>query len=226
MKKKIFGSIIFMILLIITSLYIYIDNFEITSEDLPTKNEAEKNIINSEETEQTVTVEKKETVIKDSVKDLIKEKHMIMESNGVAYSPNIETTLTNEREVDTDTGEEDRLDVKENTTSETEQSVEVSKVEINESQTNEESNKKSDEKTLDDETIEAAKDDANTKDKAQAMALAMKRLSPEQIRRLMTISKGGFTVEEKAEALKMFYENFTKEEQEWILLKFEEYMGG
>jgi len=222
MKRKIFGSIIVIFFLIFISIYIYIDNFEITSEDLPAKSDSEE-IIDSKEIEGNVE-EQQQDIIKDSVKDLMKEKHMLMGSHVVVSETDTQTTLINESERDTD--EDDRLDVKENTASDIEEPEESSKDEINETSTKEESNKKSEEKTLDDETIEAAKDDAKTTDKAQAMALAVKRLSPEQIKRLMTISKGGFTAEEKAEALEMFYENFTKEEQEWILLKFDEYMGG
>lgn len=219
MKKKIFGSIIFMILLIITSLYIYIDNFEITSEDLPTKNEAERNVISDEKIQETVKKEEKQgLVIKYTHADLIREKYLMMGHDGIDLGHNNPIDLSNEdkRESDAD----------ENLVADIEASTDVSKDEIHETSTLEESNKNSEEKTLDDETIEAAKEDAKTTDKAQAMALAVKRLSPEQIKRLMTISKGGFTAEEKAEALEMFYENFTKEEQEWILLKFEEYMGG
>jgi len=60
-------------------------------------------------------------------------------------------------------------------------------------------------------------------DKQKAMALAFKRLTPEQISRLMSISSGGFTPEEKQEAKQMFYGNFSAEEQEWILVVYSKY---
>lgn len=219
MKKKIFGSIIVIVLLIITGLYIYIDNFEITSDDLPEKTE-------KKETMAAVKDDQQEMIIVDSVEDLIREKHLIMSGNDVVSHTDNQTALVNEESTQTEVS--GSLEVQESTTSDIEASQEDSKVKTNPSLSQEEEKEaeKQDEKTLDDESIEAAKDDAKTTDKAQAMALAVKRLSPEQIKRLMTISKGGFTAEEKAEALEMFYENFTKEEQEWILLKFEEYMGG
>ncbi|MBI9014134.1 MAG: hypothetical protein JEZ08_18000 [Clostridiales bacterium] len=55
------------------------------------------------------------------------------------------------------------------------------------------------------------------RDKKIAMELAMSRLTASQISRLIDISSGGFSPEEKQEAKDMFYSNFTAEEQNWIL---------
>jgi len=55
------------------------------------------------------------------------------------------------------------------------------------------------------------------KDKKIAMELAMSRLTASQISRLIDISSGGFSPEEKQEAKEMFYSNFTAKEQNWIL---------
>ncbi len=55
------------------------------------------------------------------------------------------------------------------------------------------------------------------RDKKIAMDLALSRLTAHQISRLIDISSGGFSPEEKKEAKEMFYSNFTAEEQEWIL---------
>lgn len=55
------------------------------------------------------------------------------------------------------------------------------------------------------------------RDKKIAMSLAMSRLTASQISRLIDISGGGFSPEERIEAKEMFYSNFTDEEQLWIL---------
>lgn len=55
------------------------------------------------------------------------------------------------------------------------------------------------------------------RDKKIAMDLAMSRLTASQISRLIDISSGGFSPEEKVEAKEMFYSNFSAEEQEWIM---------
>jgi len=55
------------------------------------------------------------------------------------------------------------------------------------------------------------------RDKKIAMDLALSRLTAKQISRLIDISAGGFTPEEKQEAKEMFYSNFTADEQAWIL---------
>ena len=73
------------------------------------------------------------------------------------------------------------------------------------------------------EVSEEISEETYKSDKNKAMALALKRLSLDQIKRLMEISKDGFTAEEKAEAKEMFYNNFTKEEQEWIMSIYESY---
>lgn len=62
-------------------------------------------------------------------------------------------------------------------------------------------------------------------EKAEAYKLAMSRLTSDQISRLFQIAEGGFTPEEKKEALDMFYNNFTPEERDWILSMYEKYMN-
>ena len=217
MKKKVLIFIIMVLLIVTTGLYIYIDNFEITSDDLPSKtNES----IENEKEEKSVVKASKKTIILDSVEDLMREKYAMMD-----YMSGSLNDSTQEVSKNNEVNQVDQENTVENNVSSENINQEIV-VENGENTDLVEESEVSDKQTLDDETIESAKDEAKTKDKAQAMALAVKRLSPEQIKRLMTIAKGGFTVEEKAEALDMFYENFTEEEQEWILLKFEEYMGG
>lgn len=62
-------------------------------------------------------------------------------------------------------------------------------------------------------------------DKAQALELAISKLTVDQINRLIELAAGGFEPEEKAEAKEMFYNNFTPEEQEWILEMYVKYYG-
>ncbi len=60
-------------------------------------------------------------------------------------------------------------------------------------------------------------------EKMAAYDLAMSKLTTAQIDRLYEMAAGGFTPEEKKEAKDMFYSNFTKEEQEWILEMYRKY---
>lgn len=82
------------------------------------------------------------------------------------------------------------------------------------------------ETALEEDVVESAKDSVTTKDKATAISLVMKRLSPSEVKRLIDLSSDGFTKEEKVEALELFHDRFTEEEKKWILLKFKEYTGG
>lgn len=82
------------------------------------------------------------------------------------------------------------------------------------------------ENVLDESIIESAKNDVTMADRAEATALAMKRLSAGELRSLIAMSRGGFTVDEKKKALQMMHEKFSQAEQEWILSKFHEYVGG
>ncbi len=205
MKKKIFGFIILIVFLIFTSIYMYIENFEISKDDLLQNQELSDEKIKTDNEVKKESLSKNEFVFVDSLEELKKEKEYAFNKNN---NNNFETIVENENVANVVESEKEKEVVEKNIVTE------------------EEKGPKAEEKTLDDETIEAAKNDAKAKDKVQAMALAVKKLSPEQIKRLLTISKGGFTSEEKAEALEMFYENFTEEEQEWILSKFEEYIGG
>lgn len=82
------------------------------------------------------------------------------------------------------------------------------------------------ESVLEENIIESAKANVTMADRAEATALAMKRLSAGELRSLIAMSRGGFTADEKKKALQMMHEKFSKEEQEWILSKFYEYVGG
>lgn len=62
-------------------------------------------------------------------------------------------------------------------------------------------------------------------DKAKALELAISKLTVEQINRLIELAAGGFEPEEKLEAKEMFYNNFTEEEQTWILDMYVKYYG-
>ncbi|MBN2794420.1 MAG: hypothetical protein JXR88_03365 [Clostridia bacterium] len=73
--------------------------------------------------------------------------------------------------------------------------------------------------------MEAKYTDYDT-DKAKAMDLALSKLSIDQVNDLIKMASGGFNPEEKAKAKKMFYNNFTQEEQTWILEMYVKYYGG
>lgn len=62
-------------------------------------------------------------------------------------------------------------------------------------------------------------------DKAKALDLALSKLTVDQVSRLIQLASGGFEPEEKQEAKEMFYNNFTEEEQIWILDMYIKYYG-
>jgi hypothetical protein len=60
-------------------------------------------------------------------------------------------------------------------------------------------------------------------EKAKAYTLAAKRLSPAEMNNLLQWSQGGFTITEKQQAQALFNQNFTPDEQAWILDMFRKY---
>lgn len=62
-------------------------------------------------------------------------------------------------------------------------------------------------------------------DKAKAMEMAFSKLTANQVNRLITMAAGGFDSSEIVEAKKMFYNNFTEQEQTWILEMYLQYYG-
>lgn len=167
----------------------------------------------------TVEVEEETTVeIKDEFKEVPSKEEVVEEATEV---------VSNGESVEDTTEETTVVEVVSEVTS----SDEVVKASTEELPVDEETQVVEDETSIETSTIETVEEtneevyteEQFQKDKLKAMELALRKLTPSQISRLMDLSSGGFTPEEKEEAKAMFYSNFTADEQTWILGIYDKY---
>jgi len=160
------------------------------------------------------------TLVACGSKKVEKEALLVTETTDVVKEEVIETNVreelveTNVIEVKT----EDREDIK---LKEEVESKEKRKVIVVKEYTEEV--KLTDKTKVVEETKKISAKEIKIADKIKALTLAGSKLSGAQMNKLVSMSKDGFTAKEKAKAKTMFYENFTAEEQVWIMKIYEKY---
>jgi len=222
MKKNFFSTRRVSVLVII-SVFIFggactrqesnVTYFDNDIQEIPVEESSQEMIVEEIDEHTKVIKTKKENSElneKEAKEDIEENETVEKRDESVQKSSSDVTIVVNTEEIKSTEDEEDNLDVLK------EETKDISETE----------EKTTEEKVLDENIIESAKGDVTMADRAEATALAMKRLSAGELRSLIAMSRGGFTTDEKKEAIQLMREKFTVKEQEWILSKFYEYVGG